>query len=668
MAKTLGSLSVGDKVKFGTYHGSPVVWKVSDKDHAGYPASSVSLITERIIRIAMFDGTEASNSDSSRKNYGNNRYLYSNLLQWLNKDGAANSWYVAQHSADAPPTDANSNTSNNGYDDKPGFLNEWSADDKAALLSTTVVVNKAGVDGGGQENVTSKVFLLSYAEVGLSGDTAEGSAHQLFASGGNSGRVAMPTADAVASSEYTISSLNVNAGWHYWCRSPYVSYSHNVRAVNADGSTGHDNARDGNVGVRPACNLLSSNLVSDSPDGDGCYTMVYNQPPTVPGYINAQGEVVGGAQLSVDWGQSTDPEGKSVSYKLEKKIDSGNWTLMYTGTEQSYTDTAQVGSSTMQYRVKAVDADSIESDYRTGSIINVSANQPPSIPAAIVTPPQVTSGMDVDVSWGASTDPNGNALIYILERSIDEGDWRQIYSGEDQEYVDTAPIGGAETLQYRVQSKDSLNMYSGYTTSGMIGVLNNQPPAISGSDTDLGVFGDTFAGYNYMVDDADSPSVSVQEIIDDVIFRTFVPTLGQQQSFDLAGLDWAKVHNGTHTVRIVATDSGGAAAMRTITFTKDVDTVEFKTQILNADAKPIAALVNAQGSFPTGSTLKVLATNNANDADPVWQDISGSLGAKAYFSNESKTDASWGVQLHIKLQRGTSTLPCYITSVSGGFA
>jgi hypothetical protein len=668
MAKTLGSLNVGDKVKIGTYHSSPVIWEISDKDHAGYPSGAVSLITERIIRIAMFDGKEAQNSDSSRKNYGNNRYQYANLLQWLNKDGAANAWYVAQHSADAAPTDATSSTANNGYDDKPGFLNEWNAADKAALLDTTVVVNKASVDGGGQENVTSKIFILSYAEVGLSGDTAEGTVHQLFESGGNAGRVAKPTADAVESSEYKSSSLNVDSGWYWWCRSPYVSLSYVVRNVHAGGSTNSSYAYYGYVGVRPTCNLLSSNLVSDSPDADGCYTMLYNEPPTVPGYINVPGQVAGGAQMSVDWGQSTDPEGKTVSYKLERKIDSGNFIEIYSGTDRTYTDTAQVGSSTMQYRVKAIDADNVESDYRTSSIINVTANQPPTVPSSITVPAQVSAGGEVAISWGSSTDPDGNTLIYLLERSVDEGDWTQIYSGEDQEYTDSAPTGGAETVQYRVRAKDSLNIYSGYATSNVIGVVNNLPPTITGSDTDLGVFSDAFSGYAYTVDDADSPSVSVQEIIDDAIFRTYTPTLGQQQNFALTGVNWTKISNGTHTVRIVATDSGGASTVRTLTFTKDVNTVEFFTQILNADAKPTAALVNVQGSFPTGSILTVLATNNANDDNPVWQDISGSLGSKAYFANESKTAATWGVQFHVTLQRGTATLPCYITTLTGGFA
>lgn len=44
-----------------------------------------------------FDATEPSNGNSDRRNYGNNRYIYSNLRQWLNSPAAAGQWYTAQH-------------------------------------------------------------------------------------------------------------------------------------------------------------------------------------------------------------------------------------------------------------------------------------------------------------------------------------------------------------------------------------------------------------------------------------------------------------------------------------------------------------------------------------------------------------------------------------------
>ena len=50
MAKALSSLAAGALVKdTGTlYNGKAIVWKIADKNHAGYPANSVTLITERI--------------------------------------------------------------------------------------------------------------------------------------------------------------------------------------------------------------------------------------------------------------------------------------------------------------------------------------------------------------------------------------------------------------------------------------------------------------------------------------------------------------------------------------------------------------------------------------------------------------------------------------------
>ena len=56
---------------------------MADKNHAGYPSNSVTLVTNQIIKMLCFDATEPSNGNSDRCNYGNNRYIYSNLRQWL---------------------------------------------------------------------------------------------------------------------------------------------------------------------------------------------------------------------------------------------------------------------------------------------------------------------------------------------------------------------------------------------------------------------------------------------------------------------------------------------------------------------------------------------------------------------------------------------------------
>ena len=271
----ISALPVGAKVKDTgtTYYGSPIIWQVADKNHSGYPANSVTLVAANILKIAAFDAAESDNSDDWRCDFGNNRYALSNIRQWLNKSGSP--WYVAQHSADAPP--GRWEVTDNSYDGQSGFLTDFSAQMKAALLDTTLTVAKATVDGGGSESVVDKVFLLSKQEVGLGSENsiAEGSLLALFSSD-NSSRLCKPTANAVSNSTYTDRNLSASKNWGWWLRSPDSSDSYYVLGVGTDGSSAFRAAYHGAYGVRPALNLPSGILVSDSADSDGAYTIVWN--------------------------------------------------------------------------------------------------------------------------------------------------------------------------------------------------------------------------------------------------------------------------------------------------------------------------------------------------------------------------------------------------------
>lgn len=273
----ISTLPIGAKVKDTgtTYYGSPIIWQVADKNHSGYPVNSVTLVAANILKIAAFDAKESGNSDSNRRSRGNNRYALSNIRQWLNKSGSP--WYVAQHSADAPPSSGNVSFSYNPYDGQSGFLTDFSAQMKAALLDTTLTVAKATVDGGGSESVVDKVFLLSKQEVGLGSENsiAEGSLLALFSSA-NSSRLCKPTANAVSNSTYIDSSLSASRDFNWWLRSSNTSYSYYIRYVYVNGYVGDDSAYYGRNGVRPALNLPSGILVSDSADSDGVHTIVWN--------------------------------------------------------------------------------------------------------------------------------------------------------------------------------------------------------------------------------------------------------------------------------------------------------------------------------------------------------------------------------------------------------
>ena len=274
MAKQISTLNVGDVVKSPNtkYNNSVIRFVIGHKT-----ADRVKLITEKIITLKCFDAKEASNPDSGRRDYGNNRYSVSNIDQWLNS--VAGSWYSARHSYDAPPNNANVYNGYNEYDTEAGFLANFEEAFRNAILDTTIRVVKPSVDGGGYEDITRKVYLLSRTEVGLGNESgiAEGSKWDLFSD--NNSRKAYPTAEAVSASEYTSSSLNASSPWYWWLRTPYAGYSNCAQRVNADGTLDYYYAHNGHRGVRPALELDSGILVSDTPDTDGAYIITWWTPP-----------------------------------------------------------------------------------------------------------------------------------------------------------------------------------------------------------------------------------------------------------------------------------------------------------------------------------------------------------------------------------------------------
>lgn len=278
MAKLISNLPIGAKVRYGKHkvmNETPqdIIWQVAHHNKPEYPTNSTTLVPEGIIDLRGFDAKEPSNSDDNRRNYGNNRYKDSNIRQWLNKSGT--NWFVKAHSADESPTNSGMSQPT-GYDTRDGFLTHFTEDEKAAILDTTLAVAKNTVtDGGGSETITDKVFLLSNTEIGLAKENGidEGSKLDLFSN--DASRVSKLTQQAFTNTQSGSKPSTVNDPWYYWLRSPLAALSYNVRRVHAAGSLYYDYACHGDNGVRPALNLESDILVSDTPDESGVYEAVW---------------------------------------------------------------------------------------------------------------------------------------------------------------------------------------------------------------------------------------------------------------------------------------------------------------------------------------------------------------------------------------------------------
>ena len=311
MSKALSTLPAGSLVKdAGTkYNSENIIFRVLGHNHDG--SGLTSLECRDIITLKCFDAKEPNNSNSDRQNYGNNRYQYSNLLQWLNSDST--SWYTAKHSADQKPDSSNvwasSGTPINPYDTEAGFLSNFSPELKAALQTVSKVTALNTVtDGGGYETVSSKIFLLSTTEVGLANENnvAEGSIYAYYAADNQNSRRVKNLATEAAKGNYS----SATSPWLWWLRAPYSGNSYLARNVSTDGSLSGDRAFNGNIGVSPAYALLSSLTVSDAPDSDGAYILEWNSPPSINTDSDSLGDKNTGFSIDFD---ITDADADAVS-------------------------------------------------------------------------------------------------------------------------------------------------------------------------------------------------------------------------------------------------------------------------------------------------------------------------------------------------------------------
>ena len=235
----LSKLPSKSKIKLGKWNNTVLKWIVCRDTSDNQVRLILDGSSYNVLGKKQFDAPEPSNSNIDRRDYGNNRYIWSNLHQWLNSNKPANQWYTSQHGADAPPNYANQN----------GFLNQWTEKEIKSLEFANWTVTKSSVDGSGSETFRSRVTLASTTEIGLE-------------SGTGGGRLDIMNSNA-----------DRDLGNFYWCRTPYPSRANFVRGVYGGGEPDYNYARTAH-GVRPLCKPLSNILVSLEPDSEGCYTIV----------------------------------------------------------------------------------------------------------------------------------------------------------------------------------------------------------------------------------------------------------------------------------------------------------------------------------------------------------------------------------------------------------
>lgn len=295
-------------------------------------------------------------------------------------------------------------------------------------------------------------------------------------------------------------------------------------------------------------------------------------------------------------------------------------------------------------------------------------NEAPSTPSGISVPSSCYSGQNISVTWGAATDPDGDAITYILERAYNGGSYTQVAATAGRSFAEMVSTSW-NTLQYRVKARDSFGNESAYITSTTAAVIHNQPPAISGQNADLGTKREGFT-HKYTVTDLDGDAVTVVEAVDGKTLRSYAPTLGQENTLTIAGNDFTALSNAAHTITITATDTARNSAVRTLTFTKAISGfVVYLAAPLEAEVQPRRANVIVTRSIPAGGTFKVEVTNNPFDPSPAWEDCTNAVvqGVAHVFENTENAAVQHGMNVRVTVERGDAISECWVSSIGGNF-
>lgn len=312
MSRTLGSLELGNTIEIPVVpewqerFGKTIVWKIVDKNHAGYPSNSVTLITDKIIQIMPFDAREPKSRDGEIKYYGDNRYIYSNMHQWLNSSASAGKWYSPTHSTDEPPIRANLFESKNPYNQWAGFLAMLDSKFVLKLMNTSLKVKKSPFWGNGYDTFNAKIFFAAYSEViAKSAPSQEGTILEYFALNDFATHL---TDEAKKNTE------TVNYSGFWAMRTPDLSDNldqyNNTRIRLVSTSPFESEYAYISVAIRPLCNLPQDFAISDKPNSNGNYTLYSS--PTISGQNEDLGEKL--KEFSYVY-RVSQPEGGEVTVK-----------------------------------------------------------------------------------------------------------------------------------------------------------------------------------------------------------------------------------------------------------------------------------------------------------------------------------------------------------------
>lgn len=194
---------------------------------------------------------------------------------------------------------------------------------------------------------------------------------------------------------------------------------------------------------------------------------------------------------------------------------------------------------------------------------------------------------------------------------------------------------------------------------------SNTNPTVTVENTNMGEKNEPFS-FAFTPNDADGDAITGKVFLDDVqIFDLGTLTKGQKKTVTLGKMDYSKLRNGSHKIRIEATDSNGGRGYGYVDFTKKVTTGWYK---LTKQTNNMAVSTNVQvmAELAEGAELIVKVCNNALDESPTWETVE-TAGEVHNFTNSTKTGENWAVGVWVTVKRNTATKDSYFYGFVGNF-
>ncbi len=276
-ASSKPNIQIGNYVKMGTYNGKSILWRCVSVD-----ADGPLMLADKIVDKLAYDAKTNDNSNSKshsrsykRDDYGSNYWRDSNMRSWLNSTATAGKvdWLCGN-----PPKDGYV-SGTGAYNNKAGFLNEFSKAEIAAMKTVTQrslvshpEYNKGIVEGDANSDL---LYYTDISEAVANYDSSyfETTTEKVFL-------LDVKQANAVWRNlkGYYVAYNNDGMAWPYWLRTPVTDCNHDMRYISSSGQVGRYAPWYSDLGVRPAFYLDSEYFVSSSGNGSQSNPYVVSAP------------------------------------------------------------------------------------------------------------------------------------------------------------------------------------------------------------------------------------------------------------------------------------------------------------------------------------------------------------------------------------------------------